>query len=171
MTMQLVNTEELPYIKGSKVLILASKWHREYVNRMVSVCEQVLRDHGAEVQTDIVSGTFEFPIAASIVSKLVDDIDVLICMSVVLKGDTEHDKVIVNTAVDRLSEISIANDLVIINGIVPANSIEQIQARTQHDEFNKGIEFAVAALEMIEWKNSMYQRYSVVKPECSSSVS
>ena len=39
----------------------------------------------------------------------------------------------------------------ILNEVIPVTEIAQAESRTADDEFNKGIEAAAAAVEMIDW--------------------
>lgn len=79
----------------------------------------------------------------------------IVCVGVVLKGETRHFEMIVNSCAFGLTKASIDYDVIVINGIIPATDKEQIVARATTDQFNKGIELASAAIETIAWTRTV----------------
>ena len=73
----------------------------------------------------------------------------------VLKGDTFHFEMIIDECVRGLGEVSRAARVPIINEILPVTELAQAQARAAADEFNKGIEAAAAAIEIIHWRRRL----------------
>jgi 6,7-dimethyl-8-ribityllumazine synthase len=51
-----------------------------------------------------------------------------------------------------LERVMFECDVPVINEILPVNSIEDARARSGEDDKNKGIEAALAALEIIHWR-------------------
>ena len=83
--------------------------------------------------------------------------DAIICIGVVIAGDTNHHEIIGDSTAAALLDLSIAKKVPVINGILVVNNLAQAQARAG-DEINRGKEFAQAALEMAQftkkWKTN-----------------
>ena len=157
MAQQAINTENLPSIFGARVAILASKWYPDHVASMTAKCADLLIRHGADVTTHVLPGTLEFPYAAQLITETCPNVEAIVCLSVVCQGETKHFDMIIESCGLELTRVSVAFDIPIINEILPATDMSQVIARTSDDEFNKGIEAAVAAIEMISWTRSMWR--------------
>ncbi|MCY3857413.1 MAG: 6,7-dimethyl-8-ribityllumazine synthase [Gammaproteobacteria bacterium] len=151
MSLTALDESTIPSVKGGVVAILRSKWHDELVRNMATACTRVLLDHGIEsVEDHEVPGTLELPLAVRVLSdKRVHD--AFVCLSVVEKGSTAHFDMIVHATTDALQRISIDQKVPVINEIIAVYDISDAIARASNDEFNKGIEAAAAALEMIDF--------------------
>ena len=137
--------------------ILRSKWYGEIVQSLYDKCAAVLRAKGvSRIESHILPGCFEFPYAAAqLTSRALPEFDAIICLGVVLKGDTYHFEMIVDECVRGLGEVSRSARVPIINEVLPVTDIAQAQARAADDQFNKGIEAAAAAIEIIHWKRRL----------------
>ncbi len=151
MAMVPVNTSNLPLVLNARVAILLSKWYPDIVRSMHAKCEQLLIDCGATVESHVLPGTFEFPYAAQLLIDLDTEIEAIICLSAVVKGETYHFEMIVDACAQQLMNLSAMSNVPIINEILPVSDIEQAKARSGDDEYNKGLEAAVAAIELIDW--------------------
>lgn len=150
MAQQIVNIQDLPMIQDSSVAILLSKWYPEIVESMHEKCKELLLAKGANVTSHRLPGTFEFGFAAQSLA-LDFDIQAIICLSVVVKGETRHFETIVDATTRQLAQIACDLDIVVINEILPVLDIKHAKARSRNDNYNKGIEAAAAAIEMINW--------------------
>ncbi|MCY3540768.1 MAG: 6,7-dimethyl-8-ribityllumazine synthase [Gammaproteobacteria bacterium] len=145
------SSEGLPRIPDARVAILTSKWHAEYVKNVADQCEQILVQQAAVVQRHELPGTYEFPYAVRVLKESDTDLVAIVCIGIVLKGETEHFEMILNSCSFGLTKASLDYDVIVINGIIPATDRRQIVARTNTDQFNKGIELARATVEAIAW--------------------
>ena len=146
-----------PLGQYARVAILRSKWYGEIVQSLYDKCAAVLRAKGvSRIESHILPGCFEFPYAAAqLTSRALPEFDAIICLGVVLKGDTYHFEMIVDECVRGLGEVSRSARVPIINEVLPVTDIAQAQARAADDQFNKGIEAAAAAIEIIHWKRRL----------------
>lgn len=151
MAQERVDIRDLPMIPDARVAILRSKWYPDIVGAMHSKCEQLLLKRGAVVETHVLPGTLEFPYAAQVLAENDFDLEAIICLSVVVKGETKHFEMIVESCVQGLTRVAQNSLIVVINEILPVTDIRHAQARASDDQFNKGIEAAAAAIEMIDW--------------------
>ena len=153
---QAIDIAALPRLTGgASVVILRSKWYADIVDGLHAKCVQVLAQKGVDdIVTHTLPGSFEFPFAANEVAKARPDVDAIVCLGVVLKGDTYHFEMIVDECVRGLGEVSRAARVPIINEVLPVTDIAQAESRAADDEFNKGIEAAAAAIEIVHWRRT-----------------
>ena len=80
---------------------------------------------------------------------------VVICLAVVVKGDTEHFDVIRESTTNGLLQISLNTNIPIVNEILFVHDIKDAELRSSDDRSNKGIEAAVAAIEIVHFDQSL----------------
>ena len=153
MIQSVITTNELPNITGASIDLLLSKWYPDLVQSMRDKCARLLYRHDAKsVRYHVLPGTMEFPYAAQILSEQAPFPDAIICLSVVLKGETRHFDMIINACSQGLTDVARQTKIPIINEILPVSTLDQAKARSADDEYNKGLEAAAAAIQMIDWK-------------------
>ena len=79
-------------------------------------------------------------------------LEALIVFGVIVKGDTYHFDIVKDLCMSGLERVTFECDIPVINEILPVNKIEDALARSADDSKNKGIEAALAALEVIDWR-------------------
>jgi 6,7-dimethyl-8-ribityllumazine synthase len=141
----------IPQISGATIHILQSKWHKEHTDMIVAKCTEILEGAGAKVSTSLVPGSLELPLAAQILLKK-EKLDTIVCVGVIMKGETDHYDMILQSCAIGLEQVSLQYNTPVLNGILPVSKIEHVIARSSDDEFNKGIELALACAEFIEWR-------------------
>ncbi len=154
-----VDTSGLPVIdKPGRICILQSKWYPELVQSMTSACEQVLGQAGyADIEVHTLPGSLEIPLAArDLLAEDVNlEIDAIICFGVIIKGDTLHFEMISAESMRGLGSVMHDFRRPVLVEILPVFNRQQAVDRASDDEFNKGIEAAVAAIEMVAWRRSI----------------
>ena len=153
---QAIDIDALPRLTApTRVVILRSKWYADIVAGLHAKCVEVLTAKGVDdIVTHTLPGSFEFPFAANELANAQGRPDAIICLGVVLKGDTYHFEMIVDECVRGLGAVSRAARVPIINEVLPVTDIAQAESRARDDEFNKGIEAAAAAIEIIHWRRT-----------------
>jgi 6,7-dimethyl-8-ribityllumazine synthase len=153
------DVENLPRIENpGRIAILKSKWYPEVVNRLAQTCEQILAATGYQrIEVHTLPGSLELPLAAADLLALDErrEIDAVICFGVILKGETLHFEMITNECMRGLGEVMQRYRRPVVVEVLPVLDIQHAIARAADDEFNKGIEAAAAALEMIAWRRSI----------------
>ena len=156
MAQNVVDTSNLPQITDARVVVLTSKWYDELVRSLRDRCVEVLNKHGVtDIASHTLPGCLEFPYAANELICGDPEIDAIVCLGVVLKGDTMHFEMIIDEVVRGLGEVSRQGRVPIINEILPVTDLSQARSRAADDELNKGIEAAVAAIEIIAWRRGL----------------
>ena len=150
-----IDVAALPHMKRTRIAVLRSKWYADIVEGMYAACERVLHSKGVRCAGYELPGCFEFPYAAQELMRTADPPGAIICLGVVLKGETHHFEMIVNECVRGLGEVSRRWRTPVINEILPVTDLDQARARAADDEFNKGIEAAAAAIEILHWRHQL----------------
>ena len=158
MAQQSINSKQLPLLQDAHMAILISKWYPEFVEPMCTHCSAILTKRGvSNLEIHKVPGTFELPYAAKHLIEHVSNLDAVICMSVLLQGETKHFEMILDACGRSLMDLSLTSGIPVINGIIPVMSREQAVTRCSNDEYNKGIEMATAAIELVSWSRKVAQ--------------
>jgi 6,7-dimethyl-8-ribityllumazine synthase len=145
--------EDAKDIPRARIAILHAEYYRDAIERMVEACVDVLGPTGC-YKPDIFSvpGCVELPLAARRIARLGKGYEAIICFGVIIKGDSYHFDIVVDTATRGLAQVMFEEDLPIIVEIIPADSMSIVEARTGRDSKNKGIEAAVTASKVIAWR-------------------
>lgn len=135
---------------GSRVAVVASRWHAQVVERLLAGCLRELRGAGvAEHCLTLVRvpGAFEIPAA---VRALVDagGCDAVITLGAVIRGETAHFDYIAGECARGIAGIAAASGVPVIFGVLTVDTMQQALDRSGEDESNKGSEAARAALDM-----------------------
>jgi 6,7-dimethyl-8-ribityllumazine synthase len=97
-------------------------------------------------------GSFELPLLAK---RLADQrgIDAVICLGLVLKGETDHDRYVAEGAVHGLMHASLMTGVPLLLGVLTCATMEQARARALPVELggreDKGREVARSAIETL----------------------
>ena len=135
-----------------KIGIIVSEFNSKYTNSLLKGCLNRLKEHQID-QEDIfqvfVPGSFEIPIMAKIILSK-KEIDILIVIGCVIRGQTYHFEAIVEGVVQGIQKVSIEKGKPIIFGVLTTNTRQQAIDRSGDNKNNKGIEFADSAIKLIE---------------------
>ena len=143
--------DKMPPIPGAKICILQSKWYSEYTNLLSATAKKLLEGAGATVNVVIVPGCLELALTAKLMLQK-EPYDAVVCIGVLMKGETDHYEMILQSCVLGLQTVSLEFNTPLINGVLPVSNIKQVIDRASDNEFNKGIEVALAAAEFITWR-------------------
>ena len=136
---------------GIKTAIIVSRFNEFFSEKLLEGALDCLKRHGAdEKHIDIirVPGSFEIPYAASKVAKS-SKYDSIICLGVVIKGQTPHYEYINSEVAKGISKIALDSGLPVIFGLVTADTIEQAIERSGTKAGNKGFAAAMTVIEMV----------------------
>ena len=136
-----------------KVGIVIARFNDLITNKILSGCLDCLNRHGLDTselsnQVDIVwvPGSFELPIAAKTLMKK-KSYDVVIALGAVIRGETSHYDVVISEASKGISQVSYANNVPIIFGVLTTDTMQQALERAGIKN-NLGWNYALQAIEM-----------------------
>src|SRR5690348_4252616 len=135
--------------EGLRVAIVASRWNDFIVSRLISGAIDALERLGASsdaITIIRVPGSFELPIAAKRAA-LSDEYDAVICLGVVIRGETSHNEYIAAEVIKGVALVSLETNLPIALGVVTADNLEQAIDRAGAKSGNKGFEAAMSRSE------------------------
>ncbi len=115
-----------------------------------------------------VPGAFEIPIAARALAET-KKYDAIICIGCLLRGDTAHYDVIVNEVTRGIGQSAQETGVPHAFGVLTCETLEQAIDRAGLKMGNKGLEAALAAVEMANLKRVVSRQLSVVSKTGSGS--
>lgn len=105
-----------------------------------------------------VPGAWEIPVCAEYVMQYTNA-DVIICLGIVIRGETGHADLITQSVSDKLQEMSVRHLTPIINTVLLVDDEAQARLRVFGDQMNRGVEAARAALNMAELFSKLHTAY------------
>lgn len=135
---------------GLKIGIVTTRWNDFMGAKLLAGAQDALRRHGVaddNVDLAIVPGCFEIPLAAKKMA-ISQKYDAIICLGVLIRGGTIHFDLIAAEATKGIASLSSESNLPVTFGIITTENIEQAIERSGSKAGNKGVEAAVAAIEM-----------------------
>jgi 6,7-dimethyl-8-ribityllumazine synthase len=135
---------------GRRVAIVAARFNRHVVERLVAGAVEGLASHGvADDAVDVawVPGAFEIPLVAGRLAAS-GRYDAVLCLGAVIRGETHHFDLVANEAARGVADASRATGVPCIFEVLATDDLAQAEARAGGVHGNKGWEAAEAALQM-----------------------
>lgn len=133
---------------GKRFAIVASKYNAEYVDSMLEAARREIERAGGTVQMIRVPGAFEIPVIAARLAAKDSKLNGIICLGVILRGETDHAQQIGNAVSSALVQIQVQYGMPVIHEVLLLENREQAKVRCLSKEHNRGMEAAQTALEM-----------------------
>ena len=143
--------------KGS-FAVLVSRWNDLITSRLLEGALDALRRHGVDPQTrvDVIwaPGAYELPLVAQ---RIVETgrYSAVIVLACVIKGGTPHFEYISSEVTKGRANVGLKSGVPISFGVLTTNSIDQAIERAGTKMGNKGVEAALAAVEMVNLFSSL----------------
>jgi 6,7-dimethyl-8-ribityllumazine synthase len=116
---------------------------------MLKAAEKQLKAGGAKtVKVIRVPGAFEIPAVAAKLSQNPGAWSAVICLGVILRGQTDHAQQIANAVTASLSQLQIQHALPFVHEVLLLENEAQAVVRCLDKKHNRGAEAAQTALEM-----------------------
>jgi 6,7-dimethyl-8-ribityllumazine synthase len=149
-------TEQLKVLEGglagtgARVGILATRWNDFIVDRLVKGAVGTLTQHGVrsgDITLVQVPGAYELPLAASRAATS-GRFDLLVALGAVIRGATAHFEYVAGECAGGLTRVSLDTGMPVGFGVLTVDTLDQAIERAGTKAGNKGVEAALAALEM-----------------------
>jgi 6,7-dimethyl-8-ribityllumazine synthase len=130
--------------------IVVAEWNQHITHALYEGCYEALVKHGAKPENIVtmqVPGSFELSVGARILSGQ-KNLDAVICLGCVIKGETNHDEYINHAVAVGLTQLGITSGRPYIFGLVTVNDEQQALDRAGGKHGNKGVEAAITAIRM-----------------------
>lgn len=140
-----------PADPSDRYAIVVAQWNQSVTSVLLEGAVETLRAAGVpDDQIDVawVPGSWEIPLVAQRFAEGGEHAAV-ICLGVVVRGETSHDQHINRGVSLAFSQISLQFDVPVLFGVLTCESMEQAVDRAGGAHGNKGSECAEAALHMV----------------------
>ena len=134
-----------------KIAVVTAMWNGEITSRLKSGALETLANSGIPIKNITawdVPGSYELIYAAN---KLANEgMDAIICIGVVIKGETPHFNFICDAVANGISQITIEQNIPIGFGVLTTSNKQQAIERAGGDHGHKGEEAAWTVLKLLE---------------------
>jgi 6,7-dimethyl-8-ribityllumazine synthase len=150
---QSINTLEGDFtpLQDARFALVAARFNSFIVQNLIDGAIDALRRHGVpEASIDLVwtPGSFELPLAAQRLAAS-ERYDGIVALGAIIRGGTPHFEYVASECVKGLAGVSLEYDLPVGFGVLTVDTIEQAVERAGTKAGNKGVEAAMAVLEMV----------------------
>jgi 6,7-dimethyl-8-ribityllumazine synthase len=147
-----------PSIDGSdfRVGVVAARFNEKLVDGLLKRALEGLLSAGVResaISVIRVPGSHEVPWAAQALATP-NRCDVVICLGVLIGGDTSHHEMVGQSVSHALMRVALDSRVPVINGVIVANTLAQARERCI-GKINRGAEFAQAGLAMAAIKRKV----------------
>ena len=130
--------------------IVYTSWNSQIINDLLQETKKELLSQGVEDKNIIlkeVPGAFELPLAAQ---KCAENSSSVIALGAIIKGDTPHFDFISSSCIEGLQDVALKTNKPIICGVLTTENLDQAKERSDPNQMNKGREFALSAMNMVD---------------------
>jgi 6,7-dimethyl-8-ribityllumazine synthase len=136
----------------TNIAIALSEFNNEVSEGLLSGCNQALLDkgvNGRNISVLRVPGAFELPAAAATLAQH-KDIDGVIALGAVIRGETDHYHYISQAVAQGLMQVTLHSTVPVMFGVLTCPTVELAIARSEpQSRNNKGYEVGIATMEML----------------------
>ena len=156
--------EEASIPDASKMCIalVVSEWNASITENLKQGAYDTLLKHGIKESNIIVRyvpGSFELPLAASMLLEFNEKIDGVVALGSVIQGETKHFDFVCQACAHGVKDVGLKYNKPVIFGVLTDNTMQQAIDRSGGKHGNKGIECAIAAIKMVAFHDDLKYRH------------
>ena len=132
--------------------IVYTSWNADVVQDLLNETKKELLNQGVDeknIAIKEVPGAFELPLATQFLVEE-KEISAVISLGAIIRGDTPHFDFISSACIEGLQNVALKTSVPVICGVLTTNTVEQALERSEPSKMNKGKEFALSAMSMVE---------------------
>jgi 6,7-dimethyl-8-ribityllumazine synthase len=137
--------------RGKRYAIIVAQFNDFITKNLLEGCLRELSRLGVrknEIMIAYVPGSFEIPVAA-LKFALKKNVDAVICLGAVIRGETLHYELVAKGAADGIAQVALLTGKPVIFGVLATDTVVQAERRSEIDGENKGTDAAKSAVEMV----------------------
>lgn len=140
---------------GSKIAAVVSRFHDDLTGAMLRSATAELVASGVEeedIRVAWVPGSFELPLVCRRMAAMAD-VEAVLAIGLILKGETRHDEVVADAAVQGTLQAMMITDTPVLFGVLTCDTLQQAKDRAlsvnEGGKEDKGREIARAAIDVL----------------------
>ena len=144
---------------AKKIYIINANYYEEISDRLVCGAINFLNENDISHEIVNVPGALEIPSVINLIHDKVNTktVDIgFIAVGCVIRGETSHYDIVVNESASGITQLSIANNIIITNSILTVENNKQALERSLNDTTNKGYHAAYACNLLLDIKNGKF---------------
>ena len=141
-----------------RVALVVARFNEEITGALVAGARAALLEAGTreeDVYVYHVAGAFELAPACRQLVAVGPEVDAIVALGAVIRGDTPHFDFVAGAAVHGLQELATEVNVALSFGVLTTDTLEQARERADRVRGDKGGEAARAALEQAELYNRL----------------
>ncbi|MEM8568541.1 MAG: 6,7-dimethyl-8-ribityllumazine synthase [Bacteroidota bacterium] len=138
-------------VNQKRFAVVVSEWNDSVTEALYDGTYNTLRQNSVPKENIIrknVPGSFELTLGAQWMASE-QDIDAIICLGCVIRGETKHFDFICNAVANGLTNVSLKFNKPVIFGVLTPDNQKQALDRAGGKHGNKGDEAAITAIKML----------------------
>lgn len=146
--------------EGVRVAIACSRFNDLITERLLAGARDALVRHGVDpgdITEAWAPGAFELPLVAKTLARS-GDFDAVVCLGAVIRGATGHYEMVAGQCAAGIQAAQLETGVPIAFGVLTTDTVEQAIERAGTKAGNKGVDAAVAALEMADLMRQLPKR-------------
>ncbi len=135
-----------------KLCIVISRYNSKFTTQLLEGALGCLKESnfpGDRIMVVEVPGAFEIPVVLDTLARK-NVFSVFIALGVVIRGETPHADLINRQVTQSLSQTACRYSVPVVDGIIPADTVEQARERCMPGKEGRGWYVALTALEMMD---------------------
>jgi 6,7-dimethyl-8-ribityllumazine synthase len=145
------DSSRVPEARDMRFGIVVAEWNEEITAALCEAVVTTLKKHGViqeDITIKVVPGTIELTFAAKMIAENMD-VDAVICLGCVIRGETPHFDYVCESATYGITELNLSYEIPFIFGVLTTDTLQQARDRAGGRHGNKGDEAAVTAIKMV----------------------
>jgi 6,7-dimethyl-8-ribityllumazine synthase len=138
---------------GDRIAIVVSKWNSEITEVLNQGALDILTHAGVRpenIRQYYVPGSYELPFGAQVALEKAHSPHGVICLGCVIQGETRHFDFISQAVSMGIMDVGLKYNKPVILGVLTPDNLQQAKDRAGGKFGNKGMEAAVALLDMLD---------------------
>ena len=150
--------------RGLKFGIVCARFNDFFVSKLLEGAMDAIVRHGGKaesVSVAYVPGSYEIPFAVKRLLQSEKKFDAVLALGVVIQGATPHAGYINSEVAKSLAQLGLEFGIPVTYGMITADNLEQAIERSGTKAGNKGVDAALAAIEMANLNKAIRSGTSV----------